>query len=234
MIDGRRTLAVIPARGGSKGIKNKNITALAGKPLLQWTIEAAKESKYVDRSVLSSDDPQVQEIAELLGCEVPFTRAGHLATDEASTIDVLVDVLERVPGFDVVVLLQPTSPLRTAEDIDSCLNLMIRDDAPSVVSLCAVEDHPALVVKFQNENQITPFLPHSSSQSLRRQDLPRAFKLNGAVYAAKIPWLLQTKSFTAQGSVGFVMPKRRSIDIDDSDDLVTAEQLLCSLLHSKP
>ena len=234
MIDGNRILAIIPARGGSKGIKNKNITALAGKPLLQWTIEAAKKSKYVDRIVLSSDDPQIQEIAELLGCEVPFTRAAHLATDEASTIDVLVDVLERVAGFDVVVLLQPTSPLRTAEDIDSCINLMMQDNAPSVVSLCAVEDHPALVVKFRNENQITPFLPHSSSQSLRRQDLPEAFRLNGAVYAAKIHWLFRERSFTAQGSVGFVMPKRRSIDIDDRDDLFTAEQLLSDQIYSKP
>ena len=234
MIDGNRILAIIPARGGSKGIKNKNIAALAGKPLLQWTIEAAKKSKYVDRIVLSSDDPQIQEIAELLGCEVPFTRATHLATDEASTIDVLVDVLERVVGFDVVVLLQPTSPLRTAEDIDSCINLMMQDNAPSVVSLCAVEDHPALVVKFRNENQITPFLPHSSSQSLRRQDLPGAFRLNGAVYAAKIPWLLRERSFTAQGSVGFVMPKRRSVDIDERDDLFTAEQLLSDQIHSKP
>ena len=132
-----------------------------------------------------------------------------MATDEASTIDVLVDVLERVAGFDVVVLLQPTSPLRTAEDIDSCLNLMMRDGAPSVVSLCAVEDHPCFVVKFQNENQITLFY-HSSQVTLRRQDLPGAFRLNGAVYAAKIPWLFRERSFTAQGSVGFVMPKRRS------------------------
>ncbi len=234
MIDGNRILAIIPARGGSKGIKNKNIAALAGKPLLQWTIEAAKKSKYVDRIVLSSDDPEIQGIAELLGCEVPFTREAHLATDEASTIDVLVDVLERVAGFDVVVLLQPTSPLRTAEDIDSCLNLMMQDGAPSVVSLCEVEDHPALVVKFQNENQITPFLPHPSSQSLRRQDLPGAFRLNGAVYAAKIHWLFRERSFTAQGSVGFVMPKRRSIDIDDRDDLFTAEQLLSNQIHRKP
>ncbi len=234
MIDGKRILAIIPARGGSKGIKNKNIAALAGKPLLQWTIEAAKKSKYVDRIVLSSDDPEIQGIAELLGCEVPFTREAHLATDEASTIDVLVDVLERVAGFDVVVLLQPTSPLRTAEDIDSCLNLMMQDGAPSVVSLCEVEDHPALVVKFQNENQITPFLPHPSSQSLRRQDLPGAFRLNGAVYAAKIHWLFRERSFTAQGSVGFVMPKRRSIDIDDCDDLFTAEQLLSNQIHRKP
>ena len=234
MIDGNRILAIIPARGGSKGIKNKNIAALAGKPLLQWTIEAAKKSKYVDRIVLSSDDPEIQGIAELLGCEVPFTREAHLATDEASTIDVLVDVLERVVGFDVVVLLQPTSPLRTAEDIDSCLNLMMQDGAPSVVSLCEVEDHPALVVKFQNENQITPFLPHPSSQSLRRQDLPGAFRLNGAVYAAKIHWLFRERSFTAQGSVGFVMPKRRSIDIDDRDDLFTAEQLLSNQIHRKP
>ena len=140
--------------------------------------------------MLSSDDRQIQEIAELLGCEVPFTRAAHLATDEAATIDVLVDVLERVTGFDVVVLLQPTSPLRTAEDIDSCLNLMMQDGAPSVVSLCAVDDHPALVVKFQNENQITPFLPQSSSESLRH-GIYRGFQTQWRCLCPKIPWLFR-------------------------------------------
>tara|TARA_B100001093_G_scaffold462371_1_gene477542 strand:+ start:919 stop:1617 length:699 start_codon:yes stop_codon:yes gene_type:complete len=225
LIDGKKILAVIPARGGSKGIKNKNITELAGRPLLQWTIEAAKKSKYIDRFVLSSDDPQIQMVAESLGCEVPFTRAAHLATDEASTIDVLFDVLERVAGFDVVILLQPTSPFRIAEDIDSCLESMISNAAPAAVSLCAVQDHPALVFKFQNDKKITPFLSRPPSQSLRRQDLPAAFKLNGAVYIANIPWLFKNRTFTATESVGYVMPESRSIDIDDAQDLSLAQQL---------
>ena len=225
MINGNRILAVIPARGGSKAIKNKNITELAGRPLLQWTIEAAEKSKYIDRFVLSSDDPQIQIVAESLGCEVPFTRAAHLATDEASTIDVLLDALERVNGFDVVVLLQPTSPFRTAKDIDSCLELMIRHGAPAAVSLCAVQDHPALVFKFQNDKKITPFLSIPPNQSLRRQDLPAAFKLNGAVYIANIPWLIKNRTFTATESVGYIMPDSRSIDIDDAQDLSLARQL---------
>ena len=225
MIDGNKILAVIPARGGSKGIKNKNITELVGRPLLQWTIEAAEKSKYIDRFVLSSDDPQIQMVAESLGCEVPFTRAAHLATDEASTIDVLLDVIERVAGFDVVALLQPTSPFRTAKDIDSCLELMMRDGAPSVVSLCATRDHPALVFKFQSDKKIAPFLSNPPSQSLRRQDLPAAFKLNGAVYIAKIPWFIKNRTFTAAEAVGYIMPERRSIDIDDAQDLSLARQL---------
>ena len=225
MINGKRILAVIPARGGSKAIKNKNITELAGRPLLQWTIEAAEKSRYIDRFVLSSDDPQIQIVAESLGCEVPFTRAAHLATDEASTIDVLLDALERVNGFDVVVLLQPTSPFRTAKDIDSCLELMIRHGAPAAVSLCAVQDHPALVFKFQNDEKITPFLSIPPNQSLRRQDLPAAFKLNGAVYIANIPWLIKNRTFTATESVGYIMPDSRSIDIDDAQDLSLARQL---------
>ena len=233
MINGNKILAVIPARGGSKGIKNKNITELAGRPLLQWTIEAAEKSRYVDRFVLSSDDPQIQMVAESLGCEVPFTRAAHLATDEASTIDVLLDVLERVAGFDVVVLLQPTSPFRTAKDIDSCLELMIRDGAPAVVSLCAVQDHPALVFKLQNDKKIAPFLSRTPCQSLRRQDLPAAFKLNGAVYIANIPWFIKNKTFTAAESVGYIMPESRSIDIDDAKDLSMAQQLAGGLLSDQ-
>ena len=225
MIDGNKILAVIPARGGSKGIKNKNITELAGRPLLQWTIEAAEKSKYIDRFVLSSDDPQIQMVAESLGCEVPFTRAAHLATDEASTIDVLLDVIERVAGFDVVALLQPTSPFRTAKDIDGCLELMMRDGAPSVVSLCATRDHPALFFKFQSDKKIAPFLSNPPSQYLRRQDLPAAFKLNGAVYIAKIPWFIKNRTFTAVEAVGYIMPERRSIDIDDAQDFSLAQQL---------
>ena len=225
MINGNKILAVIPARGGSKGIEKKNITELAGRPLLQWTIDAAMKSRYIDRFVLSSDNPQIQMVAESLGCEVPFTRAAHLATDEASTIDVLLDALERVAGFDVVVLLQPTSPFRTAKDIDSCLELMIRDGAPAVVSLCAVQDHPALVFKLQNDKKITPFLSSSQGQSLRRQDLPAAFALNGAVYAANIPWFIKHRTFTASEAVGYIMPESRSIDIDDAQDLLLAQQL---------
>ena len=225
MINGNKILAVIPARGGSKGIKDKNITELAGRPLLQWTIDAAIKSRYIDRFLLSSDDPQIQSVAESLGCEVPFTRAAHLATDEASTIDVILDVLERVAGFDVVVLLQPTSPFRTAEDIDSCLELMMRDGAPAVVSLCAVKDHPALVFQLQNDKKITPFLSSPRGESLRRQDLPAAFTLNGAVYASDIPWFIKNRTFTATEAVGYVMPESRSIDIDDAQDLFIAQQL---------
>ncbi len=225
MINGNKILAVIPARGGSKGIKNKNITELAGRPLLQWTIEAAKKSRYIDRFVLSSDDPQIQMVAESLGCEVPFTRAADLATDEASTIDVLLDVLERVAGFDVVVLLQPTSPFRTSKDIDSCLELMMRDGAPSAVSLCPVQDHPALVFKLHSDKKIAPFVSSTPSQALRRQDLPAAFKLNGAVYIASIPWLIENKTFTAAEAVGYIMPENRSIDIDDAQDLSMAQEL---------
>jgi len=225
LINGNKILAVIPARGGSKGIKNKNITDLAGRPLLQWTVEAAEKSKYIDRFVLSSDDPQIQMVAESLGCEVPFTRAAHLATDEASTTDVLLDAIERVAGFDVVALLQPTSPFRTTKDIDSCLELMMRDGAPSVVSLCSVQDHPALVFKFQSDKKIAPFLSNPPSQSLRRQDLPAAFKLNGAVYIANIPWFIKNRTFTAAEAVGYIMPESRSIDIDDVQDLSLAQQL---------
>ena len=176
--------------------------------------------------MLSSDNPQIQMVAESLGCEVPFTRAAHLATDEASTIDVLLDVLERVAGFDVVVLLQPTSPFRTAKDIDSCLELMIRDGAPAVVSLCAVQDHPALVFKFQNDKKNHAVSIYSPQINLCVARICRRLStLNGAVYIANIPWLIKNRTFTASEAVGYIMPDSRSIDIDDAQDLSLAQQL---------
>ena len=120
-----KVLAVIPARGGSKGLVRKNILDLAGIPLIAWTIEAAKRSKYIDRVVLSSDDDEIMAVAKHYGCEVPFRRPSALASDDAASLDVLFHAIEKVPGYDYVILLQPTSPLRTFTDIDSAFEMMM-------------------------------------------------------------------------------------------------------------
>jgi len=219
-------LAVIPARGGSKGISNKNIVPLMGKPLINWTIEAAKSSRYIDRLILSSDDPRICTVAESAGCEVPFTRRKALATDEAKTIDVVFDALDQMPQFDLVIVLQPTSPLRTASDIDSTLERLIDSRAPSAVSVTAVRDHPYLAYSMDAEARMEALIKLDPSTSLRRQDLPPAFVLNGAIYAADVAWLVESRSFISPETVGYEMPQSRSVDIDEEVDLSVAEQML--------
>lgn len=224
MIGDRKVLALIPARGGSKGIPGKNIAPLAGKPLLGWTIEAALACAGIDEIVLSTDDEAIANTGRSMGASVPFIRSASLASDEASTMDAVFDALDRLPGFDVVVLLQPTSPLRTAADIDSCLALL--DAAPACVSVCPASSHPYLTFRVDDQHRLAPFASTPEGQSLRRQDLPGAWCLNGAVYAADIPWLRVQRSFISIRTVAHAMPAERSIDIDTPADLCVAEDIL--------
>ena len=233
MIANKKVLAVIPARGGSKGIPNKNIVPLLGKPLISWTIEAAQASRYIDRLILSSDDPQICAVAESAGCEVPFTRQKALATDEAKTIDVVFDALDRVRGFDLVMVLQPTSPLRGVSDIDNSLELLIEKGVHSAVSVTRVRDHPYLVYAMDSDARMEAVISLDPSTSLRRQDLPPAFALNGAIYIADIAWLDESRSFISPETVGYEMPKSRSVDIDEETDLAVAEQVLRKILTQK-
>lgn len=228
MIEDKKVLAVIPARGGSKGIPNKNIVPLHGKPLINWTIEAAKLSQYIDRLIVSSDDPIICELAEAADCEVPFIRSAALATDDAKTIDVVIDAVDRLPSFDLVVVLQPTSPLRTSSDIDECLELMMARRAPSVVSVSPVQEHPFLIYAIESGDNLRPFVSTPPNTSLRRQDLPPAYSLNGAVYAADIAWLRNAGSFVATGAVGYVMAQLKSVDIDNQRDLELAAEYLAA------
>lgn len=227
MIGDRRVLALVPARGGSKGIPGKNIFPLGGKPLLGWTVEAAQASSNVDEIVLSTDDEAIADAGRRFGASVPFMRSASLATDESSTMDVVFDALDRLPGFGVIVLLQPTSPLRTAADIDGCLAML--HVAPACVSVRPADDHPYLTFRVDDKHQLEPFAPLPEGQSLRRQDLPEAWCLNGAIYAADIPWLRSQRSFISSQTVGYAMSALRSIDIDTPADLRAAEDVLRSL-----
>jgi len=220
VIAGQSVLALIPARGGSKGLPGKNIAPVAGRPLLAWTVDAASGSKYIDRTVLSSDDEAIISVAAGLGLEVPFRRRPELARDDTPSIDVVIDALDRLPGHGIVVLLQPTSPLRSAADIDAALERMQAAGAPAVVSLRAAEDHPAWTFKLAGDGRLVRFIDDATLAGVtRRQDLPPAWCLNGAVYAARTDWLRRTRSFLAEGTVGSEMPASRSLDIDTFDDL---------------
>lgn len=235
MIGSRRVLAVIPARGGSKGVPRKNVQPIGGRPLIHWTVAAALAARTVDRVILSSDDEEIIDTARAAGCDVPFRRDATLSTDSAASVDVLVDAVQRVPGFDVVVLLQPTSPLRSGEDIDGALEVMERGRAPGCVSVCEATDHPWLTFGQDRDGTLKSYCVPPAGASMRRQDLPPAFVLNGAIYAADIEWLLQHRQLVAPGqTAAFVMPPDRSADIDTWEDLRRADSLLTESRASDP
>lgn len=216
MIAGGKVLAVIPARGGSKGVPGKNIREVGSKPLIAWSIDAARGSRFVDRVILSSDDAEIIRVARAHGCEAPFVREAQLAQDDTPTIEVVLDALDRCPGYDWVLLLQPTSPLRTAEDIDRVVERCLSHAAAACVSVCRVQESPYWMFTLCADDQLQPLLPDVTVT--RRQDLPPVYMLNGAIYLARTDWLRQNKKFVSEGTVAYEMPVQRSIDLDTESD----------------
>lgn len=224
MIEQQKILAIIPARGGSKGLLGKNIYAFGGKPLIAWTIEAAKDSSYIDKLILSSDDEEIIRVAKSYGCDAPFKRDAQLALDDTSSIDVVIDAINRCPGYEWVLLLQPTSPLRVAQDIDEAIRYCMEKRADACVSVSEVEQSPYWMYSLTDSQMLKPVMPPPIPT--RRQDLPKCFTLNGAIYFARIDDLLRSKTFILPKTVPYLLPPERAIDIDTLDDLVTAENLL--------
>ena len=219
MIEGKTVLAIVPARGGSKGVFRKNIREVAGKPLIAWTIEEVKKSKYVDRFILSSEDAEIIRTAERLGCDVPFIRPAELAQDDTPGIAPVLHAIETLAAvYDYVVLLQPTSPLRRAEDIDGCMELCLRRNAPACVSVTQSAYNPYWMFTVNGNGQMTPVMP-SACTFYRRQDLPTIYAVNGAVYVAKREWLQEKKTFISDETIAYRMPEERSLDIDSEFDL---------------
>ena len=227
MFENNRILALIPARGGSKGIPHKNITPLAGEPLIKYSIDAAKQSKYIDYVLVSTDDAEIADIVKKYGAKVPFLRPKELASDTAKTIDAVLHAIEtlRKAGetFDSLVLLQPTSPLRTAEDIDKAIETFYQFNRQPVVSVSEVSDHPILIRTIEqtpNGDRLKPLLDGSST--VRRQDMPPFYRVNGSIYINPIEEISQTTSFN-DNPVPFIMQKNHSVDIDEPIDLRIAE-----------
>jgi len=221
-------LAVMPARGGSKGVSRKNIRPVAGRPLLAWTLDAARGSRYIDRAVLSSEDEEIMQVARDLGCEVPFRRPTELARDDTPGIDPVLHAIGVLPGYQVIVVLQPTSPLRLAADIDACLERLVATGAPACVSVREAIDHPYWCYGTDPHGRLHPFVTPSDGAYARRQQLPRALSLNGAVYVARTTWLLTSRNFLTAETVGVEMPLSRSLDIDTDADLGVAEASLAA------
>lgn len=225
MLKGKRILGIIPARGGSKGIPYKNIKEVGGKPLIAWTIEEAKKSKYIDRLILSSEDSEIIKIAKEWGCEVPFIRPVELAKDDTPGVNTVLHALSIFPDFDIVVLLQPTSPLRKHNDIDACLEHFIVCNANSCISIVEANKSPYWMYTQEKNQKLKPILEKTKTPD-RRQDLPKVYSINGALYIANASWLLQHKTFLTEETIGFEMPKERSLDIDDKFDLALLKTLL--------
>ena len=225
MIQDEKVLALITARGGSKGVPRKNVAPLCGQPLIAWTVQAALGSAHVDRVVLSSDDEEIIATAREWGCDVPFVRPAPLAADDTPGIAPVLHALDEVgEGFDWVVLLQPTSPLRAAADVDACIEAAASAGAPACVSVTLVPESPWWMFTLGDDGRMTPLLD-GDAEVTRRQDSPPVYALNGAVYAARIGWLREHERFVTAETVAYVMPPERSVDIDTSADLAFARVL---------
>lgn len=231
MIEGKTVLAVIPARGGSKRLPRKNCMLLHEKPLIVYSIEAARRSSYIDEVVVSTDDEEIANIASQAGASVPFLRPAELSTDEASSVDVVVHALKYYQEqerkfFDYVVLLQPTSPLRTASHIDQAFELLKGKNAEAVVSVCETEHSPLWANQLPTNGSMKGFIP-KDVLGKRSQDLPKYYRLNGAIYICDRQRFLQDRTFLFEDSIfAYKMQQMESVDIDTNLDLVVCESLL--------
>lgn len=221
MYKNKSILGVIPARGGSKGIPRKNIININGKPLIQYTIEAAKGGKYLDRIVVSTEDVEIANIAVKCGAEVPFLRPKELAGDEIKTIDVLLDVIKKLNDlgdkYDYLVLLQPTQPLRKSFHIDESIEKIIDLKAENLISVSEVREHPILMKTIDKNSEAKSLLGYRSD--IRRQDFQKVYKVNGAIYINKLNDNFNKGISLNDNKLAYIMDKKYDLDIDEPEDL---------------
>ncbi|MBN2562021.1 MAG: acylneuraminate cytidylyltransferase family protein [Phycisphaerae bacterium] len=223
-------LAIITARGGSKGIRRKNMASVGGKPLVAWTIEAALKSRSVSRVVVSTDDADIAAVAKRIGADAPFRRPKRLARDRSAHVPVVVHAVRWVEAqekrrYDYVLLLQPTSPLRTAGDIDSAIRIAGRHDADAVVSVCASPVHPNRIRLLTPSGRLRSVVDAPKRYTPRQAETP-AMMINGAIYLVKRSVLFHKGSLCPDGAYAYIMPAERSVDIDTLQDLRAAERLI--------
>jgi CMP-N-acetylneuraminic acid synthetase len=229
MIDGKKVLGLIIARGGSKGLPGKNIKELNGLPLLAYSVMAGLQSQYIDDVVISTDDDQIADVAKKYGCEVPFMRPAELASDSAKSIDVIRHVLETMADrdYDIFVLLQPTTPFRTASHIDESLEMMMSKGADSVVSVTEAEHHPMWMNTLPDDMCMAEFM-RPEAENKNRQDLPKQYRINGGVYAVRCSYMLASNKLYSDKSYAYLMDSQSSVDIDNEIDFKLAEAILNS------
>ena len=221
-------LAIIPARGGSKGLRKKNIKTLGNKPLIAWSIESALNSKFISKTIVSSDNDEIITVSKQYGAEIPFKRPTNLATDTATTRDVLIHAIEYYKlkniTFDYIVLLQPTSPFRKKDDIDNAIKIAVENNIDMVVSVKETSSNPYYVLFEENDEG---FLEKSKNSNFtRRQDCPIVYEYNGSIYVIKVKSLLNNDSMNFDKTIKFEMSKIHSVDIDNQFDFDFAEFLI--------
>ena len=231
MYKGKTFLAIIPARGGSKGLPGKNIKKLCGKPLIVWSIEAGLKSKYLDEVATSTDCQDIADVSKQYGASTPFLRPGHLASDISTSFDAIKHAIDYYKNklnkkFDYIVLLEPTSPLRESSDIDSAIENLMNSNADSIVGVGRTEDqNPAFLVLKDGNNYISGY-ENKNMEVLRRQDINDVYFFEGSVYISKVDTLLDKKTFYHQNTIGYEVSKYKSLEIDDMDDFIMVEAIM--------
>ena len=224
-------VAIIPARGGSKGIPNKNLKEFKGKPLIQWTIEQAHKSEYIDRVIVSTDSNEIANISRKLGAEVPFIRPKYLAKDTTSMIETVIYTLDNLKEINDLILLQPTSPLRRVADINNIVRLRSDNNRSSAVSVKEISDYPEWMIRIKNKH-ISSYCTNTKSAK-RRQDLEKIYILNGSLYLTTRRHIYTNQSFISYETIPYIMKKEFSIDIDDESDWNYAEFIYDKFINIK-
>lgn len=223
-----KILAIIPARSGSKGLKDKNIKKINKKPMIVYTISSALESKIFEDIVVSTDSAEYAEISKKNGATVPFLRPNKLSDDKSTSCDVILHTLEEMEKlgkyYDYFMLLQPTSPLRTSSDVVNAYRLLKKKNANSVISVTEADHSPLWMNTIDDNLNIDDFLDKQNNK--RRQELKKYYRLNGAIYLVKVDFFKKYKNYYKKNSFAYIMPKERSIDVDDEFDFKLAELLL--------
>ena len=234
MIDGKRVLAIVPARKGSKGLPLKNVRPLGGKPLLAWPIAAARASAHVDRVIISTDDQGFADIAVAHGAEAPFLRPAELAGDTAPSIDFILHAVDTLTAagdvFDYVVLLEPTSPLTEGTDVDAALAQLVAADADAIVGVSKLEaTHPAFAVRRAADGAITPYAAATFGEMPRRQDIEPLFVLDGTLYVSTVEALRRERGFCHTRTLGYETARHKAHEVDDLVDFICIEAIASNL-----
>lgn len=233
----KRVLAIITARGGSKGVPRKNIKDLAGKPLIAYTIEAVKASQYLTRCIVSTDDQEIADVSRRFGADIPFVRPAELAQDDSTSVDVVRHAVQwlrdnKGENYDYVMILQPTSPLRTADDIDACIKKIVDTGADSVMAMKELVDYSLKKLKKIIDDKILPYAEDEGKAPSPRHKLEKMYKRNASIFLTKTE-LVMVGDLFGQVSRPHLMPEERSVDINNLVDFDLAEFFLNRQTNAK-
>lgn len=234
MINKKKVLALIPARSGSKGLRGKNLLDLHGKPLVAWPIEVALESRFIDRVVVSTNSKKIAEIANKYGADTPFLRPRELATDTATSADVVLHALDflkkQEEEYEYIVLLEPTSPLTSTDDVDKGLKELHKKSSEGFLSIVSVSEaestHPIFCSTIKEDGSLKPLLKRNFSSPTRRQDIDKVHFFDGSFYISQVSAFYKYKTFYHKKTIGFKMPQWQSYEIDNMTDFTIIKAIM--------